>query len=218
MAAPSAPGSLRCETVSPPTWRITTPKRTTACNRAAPPLQPTRSEAPPGRTCGAFRRRCPYNEGVLDTGLTRLKTSRAACRLRHRMISRLLRRFRVENRCQLAVLAVVTDAVTCDTVSPCFPAIPHSSLPPFDLTPVTNSGMLLRNTPPQPIGCIGSTAPHSVPANWQRVRIVSPSNSAAVFALVAASRPSSHPSGTAAQEDQERLACVSVPLRAVEED
>jgi hypothetical protein len=30
----------------------------------------------------------PYNAGVRETGLTRLKTSRAAYRLRHRMISR----------------------------------------------------------------------------------------------------------------------------------
>lgn len=32
--------------------------------------------------------RRPYNEGALDAVLTRLKTSRAAYRLRHRMISR----------------------------------------------------------------------------------------------------------------------------------
>lgn len=79
--------SLQCKPQSVLTNCTTTPRRSKPAGRRrirSPSTQDPRRSKPTGAlTC----HRRPYNEGALDAVLARLKTSRAAYRLRHRMIS-----------------------------------------------------------------------------------------------------------------------------------
>ncbi|MEU6349639.1 hypothetical protein ABZ896_09965 [Streptomyces sp. NPDC047072] len=95
------------------------------------------------------------DQQILDLIVTGLNGTRIAARLQRDVgpvntaIARLVGAFHADNRCQLAVHAVLVEAVTGRAVDRRFASKPLSSLPPFHLT-VTDTGILLHTAPAQP--------------------------------------------------------------------